>query len=51
MTYRTKVHLFGSTSSPSAASFGLRRTAEDNETNACEKIIHTVYKNFYVDDL
>ena len=46
-----KVHLFGSTSSPSVASFALRRTAEDDETNTCEKVIHTVYKNFYVDDL
>ena len=51
MTYRMKVHLFGSTSSPSVASFALRRTAEDNETNTCEKVIHRVCKNFYVDDL
>ena len=50
-TYCMKVHLFGSTSLPSVASFALRRTAEDNETNTCEKVIHTVYKNFYVDDL
>ena len=51
VTYRIKVHLFGSTSWPSVASFTLRRTAEDNETNACEKIAHAVYKNFSVDDL
>ena len=36
---------------PRHRSFALRRTAEDNETNTCEKVIHTVYKNFYVDDL
>ena len=51
VTYRMKMHLFGSTSSPSVTSFALRRTEEDNETNACEKVIHTVYKNFYVNDL
>ena len=51
VTYCMKVHLFGSISSPSVALFALRRTAEDNETNACEKVIHAVYKNFYADDL
>ena len=51
VTFRMKVHLFGSTSLPSVASFAIRRTAKGNKTNACEKVIHTVYKNFYVDDL
>ena len=51
VTYRMKVHLFGNISSPSVALFALRRTAEDNETNAYEKVIHAVYKNFYADDL
>ena len=48
--YRMKVHLFGSTSSPSCASFGLRKTAQDNTRNFDHEVIDTVLKNFYVDD-
>ena len=48
--YRMKVHLFGSTSSPSCASFGLRKTAQDNAGNFDHEVIDTVLKNFYVDD-
>ena len=48
--YRMKVHLFGSTSSPSCASFGLRKTAQDNAGDFDNEVVDTVLKNFYVDD-
>ncbi|XP_070566927.1 uncharacterized protein [Ptychodera flava] len=44
------VHLFGATSSPSCASYALRRTADDNRGNFDSDIINSVYRNFYVDD-
>jgi len=48
--YRMEVHLFGATSSPSCASYALRRTAEDNKDQYNKDIVSTVDKNFYVDD-
>ena len=48
--YRMTVHLFGSTSSPSCASFGLRKTAQDNAGDFSHEVIDTVLRNFYVDD-
>ncbi|KAL9958369.1 hypothetical protein ACROYT_G035375 [Oculina patagonica] len=48
--YRMVVHLFGSTSSPSCASFGLLRTAQDNTREFPPEVIDTVLRNFYVDD-
>ena len=48
--YRMVVHLFGSTSSPSCASFCLRKTALDNKGDFGHQVIDTVLKNFYVDD-
>ena len=48
--YCMQVHLFGSTSSPSCASFCLRKTAEDHKDRFGEAVIHTVKRNFYVDD-
>ena len=48
--YWMQVHLFGATSSPSCANFGLRRTAEDNEEKFSRDVIETVKQNFYVDD-
>ena len=48
--YRMVVHLFGSTSSPSCASFGPRRTAQDNTMEFPPEVIETVLRNFYVDD-
>ena len=48
--YRMEVHLFGSTSSPSVASFALRRTAPDNDGDFGHEVIDTVLKNFYIDD-
>ena len=49
--HRMNVHVFGSTSSPSAAAFALRRVAEDNASNVDPFVIETVLKNFYADDL
>ncbi|XP_071476616.1 uncharacterized protein [Diadema antillarum] len=48
--YCMTVHLFGATSSPSCASFALRKTAEDNRGHFNEEVINTVKRNFYVDD-
>ena len=48
--FQMMVHLFGGTSSPSCASFALRRTAEDNERNYDGETIQTIRRNFYVDD-
>ena len=48
--YRMLLHLFGSTSSPSCASFCLRKTAWDNTGDFGHQVIDTVLKNFYVDD-
>ena len=42
-TYHMQVHLFGATSSPSCATYALKRTASDNAGD-------TVNRNFYVDD-
>ncbi|RUA05619.1 MAG: hypothetical protein DSY43_04230, partial [Gammaproteobacteria bacterium] len=44
------VHLFGGISSPSCASFGLRKTAKDNEQDFDKETVKTVNENFYVDD-
>lgn len=44
------VHLFGATSSPSVASYALRRTAEDHKDVASPDAVQTVLCNFYVDD-
>lgn len=44
------VHLFGGVSSPSCASFGLQRTAEDNQEQFDREAVETVRRNFYVDD-
>ncbi|XP_051784790.1 uncharacterized protein LOC127528351 [Erpetoichthys calabaricus] len=48
--YKMTVHLFGATSSPSCASYALRRTAEDARCTAPEEAVNTVLNNFYVDD-
>lgn len=48
--YRMCVHLFGATSSPSCASYALRRTAEDAASKSTPEATQTVLKNFYVDD-
>ncbi|KAL0153188.1 hypothetical protein M9458_051515 [Cirrhinus mrigala] len=50
LEYRMVVHLFGATSSPSCASYALRRTAEDASHKVPQKLVDTVLQNFYVDD-
>ena len=48
--YQMLVHLFGAKSSPSCASFALRKTAEDHRDSFSSQAVNTVYRNFYVDD-
>lgn len=45
-----KVHLFGATSSPSCASYALRRTAEAAKGIMSAEAVDTVLRHFYVDD-
>ncbi|KAL9976464.1 hypothetical protein ACROYT_G013771 [Oculina patagonica] len=44
------MHLFGATSSPSCASFSLKKMAADNQVEFDAETIDTVNRNFYVDD-
>ncbi|CAB4040244.1 Hypothetical predicted protein, partial [Paramuricea clavata] len=48
--YRMKVHIFGNTSSPTIATFGLRKTAEVGEPEFGSDAKEFVENNFYVDD-
>lgn len=48
--YRMVVNLFGATSSPSCASFALRKCAEDNQAAFSSEATNTILRNFYVDD-
>ena len=48
--YQMLVHLFGATSSPSCANFGLKQTADDNQEMFSEEAVRTLRRNFYVDD-
>ena len=48
--YRMTVHLFGASSSPSCASFALRRSALDFGDDCSAEAKSTVLSNFYVDD-
>lgn len=48
--YRMNVHLFGATSSPSCASYALRKTAEDAKGVMSPEAVDTVLRHFYVDD-
>lgn len=43
-------HLFGAVSSPSCASYALRKTAEDNQVHFSLEVVKTVKQNFYIDD-
>jgi hypothetical protein len=49
--YCMKVHVFGATSSPSCASFALRRAALDQAVVYDDEVVSTTLKSFYVDDL
>lgn len=48
--YRMTVHLFGAVSSPSCASYALRRTSDDNKCDFSAETVQVVKQNFYVDD-
>ena len=48
--YRMRVHVFGNTSSPAVATYGLRKTAEVGESEFGLDAKDLVDKNFYVDD-
>ena len=48
--FQMLVHLFRATSSPSCASFSLKKTASDNQGEFDVETINTVNRNFYVDD-
>ncbi|XP_046577994.1 uncharacterized protein LOC124285766 [Haliotis rubra] len=48
--YRMRVHLFGTVSSSSCASYALRKTAEDNRDRFESDIANMISDNFYVDD-
>ena len=48
--YRMKVHLFGNTSLPAVATFGLKKTAKEEEHKFGQDAKEFVDENFYVDD-
>ena len=48
--YQMMVHLFGTTSSPCCANFGLQQTADDNQHAFSRDAVNTIKQNFYVDD-
>ena len=48
--YRMKVHLFGATSSPGCANFGLKRAADDGENDFGREAASFIRDDFYVDD-
>ena len=49
--FQMLVHIFGAKCSPCCASFALRKTAEDNESQFNKEVVQTVIRNFYMDDL
>ena len=48
--YRMSVHPFGAVSSPGCANFGLRQTANDNESQFGSEAATFIRRDFYVDD-
>ena len=48
--YRLKVHLFGAGSSPACANFGLKRAADDGETEFGKKAADFMRNDLYMDD-
>ena len=48
--YRMNVHLFGATSSPSCANFGLKQLAKDHATEFAEASAFATTNHLYVDD-
>ena len=49
-SYRMKVHLFGATSSPGCANYGLKKLAIDNQNEFGKEATHFLLNDFYVDD-
>lgn len=47
--YRMRVHIFGATSSPGCANFGLKKIARDN-SDVCPQASKFIQQNFYIDD-
>ena len=50
ITYRMKVHLFGATSSPGCAVYGLKKLAKDHGTKFSKEVVDFLTRDFYVDD-
>jgi hypothetical protein len=48
--FRMTVHLFGATSSPGCANYGLRKLADDNADEFGLEVANFVKRDFYVDD-
>ncbi|XP_078495177.1 uncharacterized protein LOC144749987 [Ciona intestinalis] len=48
--YRMKVHIFGATSSPGCANFGLKRAADEGESEFGSDVAKFIRRDFYVDD-
>ena len=48
--YRMKVHLFGAGSSPGCANFGLKKAADDGETEYGKEAAEFIRRDVYVDD-
>lgn len=45
-----KIHLFGATSSPGCANFGLKHLAAEGVSEFSEATVRFIKRNFYVDD-
>ena len=48
--YRMKVHLFGASSSPGCANYGMKKIAVDNQKDFGIEVSNFIIKDFYVDD-
>ena len=48
--YRMSVHLFGATSSPTCASFALKKAIEESKVTNGNQLAATMQRSFYVDD-
>ncbi|XP_071963458.1 uncharacterized protein [Antedon mediterranea] len=48
--HRMTVHLFGAVSSPAVANFGLRKAADDGESQYGKPVADFIRNDFYVDD-
>ena len=48
--YRMTVHVFGNSSSPAVATYGLRRIANETENSFGQDVKEFISRNFYVDD-